>query len=168
MTRRTNSGSMTSSPTFAGALFSVYYSRYSLHWCSYVFLNSEPSNDWRLRESSVKTFENFEKVVKEHLGSRVLSKLTRLANLPYIPFVDPHPRLGQSFACRQSAFPHQAPCRAPRLDRPGCLTIHRGRPHCHTLVASDSTCRQFLFGRQPQAVEGGDCQTRRDANHRRQ
>ncbi|KAJ7126174.1 heme peroxidase [Mycena epipterygia] len=39
--------------------------------CRYVFLNSEPSNDWRLRESSQKTFQDFEKVVKQHLGSRI-------------------------------------------------------------------------------------------------
>ncbi|KAJ7705297.1 heme peroxidase [Mycena rosella] len=38
--------------------------------CRYVFLNSEPSNDWRLRESSIQTFHEFEEVVKEHLGSR--------------------------------------------------------------------------------------------------
>jgi len=39
--------------------------------CRYVFLNSEPSNDWRLRESSVKTFHEFEQVVKEHLSSSI-------------------------------------------------------------------------------------------------
>ncbi|KAJ7740925.1 heme peroxidase [Mycena maculata] len=37
--------------------------------CRYIFLNSEPSNDWRLRESSVQTYQNFEKVVKSHLSS---------------------------------------------------------------------------------------------------
>ncbi|KAJ6553669.1 heme peroxidase [Mycena sp. CBHHK59/15] len=40
--------------------------------CRYVFLDSEPSNDWRLRESSVQTFQHFVKIVKEHLGSRFL------------------------------------------------------------------------------------------------
>ncbi|KAJ6567751.1 heme peroxidase [Mycena vulgaris] len=35
--------------------------------CRYIFLNSEPSSDWRLRESSVKTFEEFKKVVTGHL-----------------------------------------------------------------------------------------------------
>jgi cytochrome P450 len=39
--------------------------------CRYVFLNSEPVNDWRLRESSVKTFQHFEKVVNEHLSSKI-------------------------------------------------------------------------------------------------
>ncbi|KAJ7182581.1 heme peroxidase [Mycena crocata] len=39
--------------------------------CRYLFLNSEPSNDWRLRESSEATFRHFEEVIKEHLGSRL-------------------------------------------------------------------------------------------------
>ncbi|KAJ6551508.1 heme peroxidase [Mycena capillaripes] len=42
--------------------------------CRYTFLNSEPSNDWRLRESSVKTFQDFEKVIEQHLGSWVVDR----------------------------------------------------------------------------------------------
>ncbi|KAK7052388.1 heme peroxidase [Favolaschia claudopus] len=39
--------------------------------CRYVFLNSEPSNDWRLRQSSQKTYQEFERIVKDHLSSRI-------------------------------------------------------------------------------------------------
>ncbi|KAJ7678277.1 heme peroxidase [Mycena polygramma] len=46
------------------------YERFS-DVCRYIFLNSEPSNDWRLRESSENTFREFERVVKEHLSSRI-------------------------------------------------------------------------------------------------
>ncbi|KAJ7621147.1 heme peroxidase [Roridomyces roridus] len=35
----------------------------------YLFLNSDPSNDWRLRESSIQTFKDFVNVIKGHLGS---------------------------------------------------------------------------------------------------
>ncbi|KAF7303748.1 hypothetical protein MIND_00604400 [Mycena indigotica] len=37
--------------------------------CRYVFLNTEPSHDWRLHESSLKTFHDFSSTVKKHLGS---------------------------------------------------------------------------------------------------
>ncbi|KAJ7472240.1 heme peroxidase [Mycena galericulata] len=46
------------------------YERFS-DVCRYIYLNTEPSNDWRLRESSIQTFRDFKKVVKEHLGSRL-------------------------------------------------------------------------------------------------
>jgi len=39
--------------------------------CHYIFLNPEPSKDWRLREISVQTFRHFQDVVKAHLGSRL-------------------------------------------------------------------------------------------------
>ncbi|KAJ7489461.1 heme peroxidase [Mycena latifolia] len=56
--------------------------------CRYVFLNSEPSNDWRLRESSIQTFHDFEKVVKEHLGSmfRILDsdRASLAGSLPFL------------------------------------------------------------------------------------
>ncbi|KAJ6448679.1 hypothetical protein C8R47DRAFT_1230929 [Mycena vitilis] len=45
------------------------YERFS-DVCRYIFLNSEPSNDWHLRESSEKMFLEFKRVVKEHLSSR--------------------------------------------------------------------------------------------------
>ncbi|KAF7369153.1 hypothetical protein MVEN_00242500 [Mycena venus] len=38
--------------------------------CRYVFLTSEPSNDWRLRESSIKTYYDFVEMFKSHLGER--------------------------------------------------------------------------------------------------
>ncbi|KAJ7049433.1 heme peroxidase [Mycena amicta] len=50
--------------------------------CRYVFLNTDPSNDWRLRESSTKTFNDFTTVVKKHLGSWFLDpRATRVALL---------------------------------------------------------------------------------------
>ncbi|KAJ7853500.1 heme peroxidase [Mycena olivaceomarginata] len=57
--------------------------------CRYVFLNSEPLNDWRLRESSVKTFDDFEKVVKEHLSSRIrLMDSNRASLADSLPFLN--------------------------------------------------------------------------------
>ncbi|KAJ7083708.1 heme peroxidase [Mycena belliarum] len=56
--------------------------------CRYVYLNSEPSNDWRLRESSTETFKDFEKVLKEHLGSvfRILDsdRASLASSLPFL------------------------------------------------------------------------------------
>ncbi|KAJ7040815.1 heme peroxidase [Mycena alexandri] len=37
----------------------------------YIFLNAEPTNDWKLRESSIETYKTFETVVRKHLGSRL-------------------------------------------------------------------------------------------------
>ncbi|KAF7368716.1 hypothetical protein MVEN_00196300 [Mycena venus] len=57
--------------------------------CRYVFLNSEPSNDWRLRESSVKTFQDFDKVVKEHLGSYIrIADANRDSLADSLPFLN--------------------------------------------------------------------------------
>ncbi|KAJ6467001.1 heme peroxidase [Mycena sanguinolenta] len=56
--------------------------------CRYIFLTSdrEPVNDWHLRESSVKTFQKFEKVVKEHLSSKVWdsNSASLAASLPFL------------------------------------------------------------------------------------
>ncbi|KAJ7254701.1 heme peroxidase [Mycena haematopus] len=67
--------------------------------CRYVFSNSEPVNDWRLRESSVKTFHNFEQVVKEHLSSKVLSLvLIRLLDANRASLADSLPFLTELYA----------------------------------------------------------------------
>ncbi|KAJ7915743.1 heme peroxidase [Mycena leptocephala] len=56
--------------------------------CRYVFLNSEPSHDWRLRESSVKTFHDFEQVVKENLRIRYLDAGRRSSLADSLPFLN--------------------------------------------------------------------------------
>ncbi|KAJ7768506.1 heme peroxidase [Mycena metata] len=38
------------------------------HYELYIFWNAEPTNDWKLRESSLETYKNFETVVRKHLG----------------------------------------------------------------------------------------------------
>ncbi|KAJ7206545.1 heme peroxidase [Mycena pura] len=51
--------------------------------CRYVFLNTEPWNAWRLRESSVQTFNEFADVVEDHLGSWLLDS-ERSQRVPFL------------------------------------------------------------------------------------
>ncbi|KAJ7768386.1 heme peroxidase [Mycena metata] len=53
----------------------------------YVFLNAEPTNDWKLRESSVKTYKKFETAVRKHLGSWLLDT-DHASNAQSKPFLD--------------------------------------------------------------------------------
>jgi len=39
------------------------------HLDSYVFLNTDPADDWHLRENSIEVFERISKVAKAHLDS---------------------------------------------------------------------------------------------------
>ncbi|KAJ7191786.1 heme peroxidase [Mycena pura] len=51
--------------------------------CRYVFLNTEPWNEWRLREGSVQTFNEFADVVEGHLGSWLLDS-ERSQRVPFL------------------------------------------------------------------------------------
>nr|GAT58858.1 predicted protein [Mycena chlorophos] len=58
------------------------YQRFS-DVCQYIFLNTEPSNDWRLRESATATFNKFVEVVKKHFGYLILDS-DRSLRVPFL------------------------------------------------------------------------------------
>ncbi|CAK5274234.1 unnamed protein product [Mycena citricolor] len=56
--------------------------------CQYIFLNYDPSSDWHLRESAKQAFHEFDKVVKNHLGSRIsLLDMDRSSLAESLPFL---------------------------------------------------------------------------------